>query len=236
MGLDVTLGALILIAGARGWFRGFTLQAIRIGALVGCVYAADPLRDVVRPYARQHIPTMTPELMDKLLWWSSAAVAYVVVSGLATWFVQAYRRRSRVDFDRNQADSGAGFLLGAAKGFIAVSFLAAGIDRYSANYLKEVAWAHEQVNTSKAMAWARQVHPADRFWEAPPVRMLVAQVRRGGLEMPDIDPKSAQVEAQPTASAPSMELPLPGKLDPGATSFLRDLDEQLKADEAAKRR
>jgi len=238
MGLDVTLGLMVLLAGTRGWFRGFVLQAIRLGALVACIYAADPIRDVTRPYARQHIPTMRPELLDKLLWWTAAVVAYVVLSGVATWIVQAYRRRPHVDLDRNMADEGAGFLLGAAKGFVAASFLASGIERYSANYLKEVAWAHEQVETSHAMAWAREVHPAERFWQAQPVRRLVAQVSRGGLDMPEPEPEArTEARALPTSESPQpMELPQGRALDPTAPSFLRDLDEGLKGEDARKSR
>ncbi len=238
MGLDVTLGILVLLAGTRGWFRGFVLQAIRLGALVACIYAADPIRDVTRPYARQHIPTMRPELLDKLLWWTAAVVAYVVLSGVATWIVQAYRRRPHIDLDRNMADQGAGFLLGAVKGFVAASFLAAGIERYSANYLKEVAWAHDQVQASQAMAWAREVHPAERFWQAPPIRQLVAQISRGGLEMPEPEPE-AKVEASShpaSGTAQPLELPQDSTLDPNAPSFLHDLDEGLKDEATPKRR
>ena len=45
MGLDIALGLMILLGAIRGWFRGFVLQALQLGGLVGCVYAAGPIRD-----------------------------------------------------------------------------------------------------------------------------------------------------------------------------------------------
>ena len=50
MGLDIALGIMVLLGAIRGWFRGFVLQAIRLGGLVGCVYAAGPIRDYARPH------------------------------------------------------------------------------------------------------------------------------------------------------------------------------------------
>ena len=49
MGLDLALGGLVLLAAIRGWFKGFVMQAVRLSGLVACVYAADPIRDQVRP-------------------------------------------------------------------------------------------------------------------------------------------------------------------------------------------
>jgi len=252
MGLDLTLGAVVLLAGARGWFRGFLLQAIRLGALIGAVYAADPIRDVIRPYARQQIPSIGPELLDKLLWWTAAVGAFVVASGVASWIVRARRDRYR-DFDRGNADSGAGFLVGAAKGLIAASFMAAGIEKYSATYLQEVPWATEQVQASQAMAFARSHHPADRLWSAAPVRLFVAHVRRAGIEMPKPDGGSDDeatrealgeaIEAKPprpqapSAAVPrALALPPIRPLDPDAPTFLHDLRSALGRHDPAKSR
>ena len=248
MGLDLTLGAVVLLAGARGWFRGFLLQAIRLGALIGAVYAADPIRDVIRPYARQQIPSIRPELLDKLLWWSAAVGAFVVASGIAGWIVRARRERYR-DFDRGNGDSGAGFLVGAAKGLIAASFLAAGIETYSATYLKGVPWAAEQVEKSQAMAFARSYHPADRLWSSAPVRLFVAHVRRAGIEMPrpdigiDAEATREAIEAiPPRAQTPSaavpraLALPPARPLDPDDPNFLRDLRSELDRAAPAKSR
>ena len=248
MGLDLMLGAVVLLAGARGWFRGFLLQAIRLGALIGCVYAADPIRDVVRPYARQQIPSIRPELLDKLLWWTGAVVAFVVVSGVAGWIVRARRERYR-EFNRDNADSGAGFLVGAAKGLIAATFLTAGIEQYSATYLKEVPWASEQVRKSQAMAFTRSYQPADRLWSSPPVRLFVAHVRRAGIEMPETgdgakseaDREAAEApparDRAPSAAVPrALALPPARSLDPADPGFLQDLRATLGRDDASKSR
>jgi hypothetical protein len=40
MGLDLTLGALVLLWAIRGWFKGLVVQAIGLAGLVGAVYGA----------------------------------------------------------------------------------------------------------------------------------------------------------------------------------------------------
>ncbi|HEY2158980.1 MAG TPA: CvpA family protein, partial [Isosphaeraceae bacterium] len=60
MGLDILLGLVILAAAVRGWFRGFVLQAIRLGGLVGAVYSAAPIRDAARPYVNEYLPSIRP--------------------------------------------------------------------------------------------------------------------------------------------------------------------------------
>src|SRR4051812_14035103 len=93
MGLDIILGLFLLAAAIRGWFRGFLLQSIRLGGLVGSIYAASPIRDAARPYAVQYLPSIRPELLDRLLWWTGAIACYVVSVGLATLAVKMARRR-----------------------------------------------------------------------------------------------------------------------------------------------
>ena len=56
MGLDLTLGVIILIAAFRGWFQGFVSQAVRIAGLVACVYLAEPVRDYAKPYVLPYLP------------------------------------------------------------------------------------------------------------------------------------------------------------------------------------
>ena len=82
MGLDLALGAVVLVAAIRGWLRGFVSQAVRIGGFVACFYLASPVRDQARPYVLSRMPKVDPGLMDRILWWASAAASYVVVVGV----------------------------------------------------------------------------------------------------------------------------------------------------------
>ena len=75
MGLDLTLGVIILIAAFRGWFQGFVSQAVRLGGVIACVYLAEPVRDYAKPHVLPYLPSIQPELVDRLLWWVSAAVS-----------------------------------------------------------------------------------------------------------------------------------------------------------------
>ena len=93
MGMDLILGAIVLVSALRGWFRGFFSQAIRLGGLVGGVYLAGPLRDLARPIAAERMTSMSPELLDRILWWVAAVGSYVILSGTATGLLSAYSRR-----------------------------------------------------------------------------------------------------------------------------------------------
>ncbi len=236
MGLDLALGAVVVLAAIRGWIRGFLLQAIRLGALVGSVYAAGSIREVARPYARQHLPTLEGELLDKLLWWTAVVVGSLVVSGVASAIVRGARRRNDHEAGRNDADHAAGFFLGLVKGLVVASFLAAGVERYSSQYLGEVPWAREQVDKSRGLQFSREYRPALRIWQSPPVRRFVAHVRASGLSPNEIRGEAGSATAgaaSPHTAAPSasitppLSLPGPVALDPSASTFLRDLDEAL---------
>src|SRR3954463_10624638 len=93
MGLDLALGVIVLLSAIRGWLKGFVLQAIRLAGLVLCVYSADPVRDQLKPHVLIYLPTIRAELIDRMLWWVSAAGSYVVLVGLASLAVKLYRRQ-----------------------------------------------------------------------------------------------------------------------------------------------
>jgi uncharacterized membrane protein required for colicin V production len=249
MGLDLALGAFVLIWAVRGWFRGFVLQAITLGALVGSVYLADPVRNMMRPYAFELFPAIGRPILDRLLWWASAVGAFVVVSGLGSWVVKLKRRKPYGEVEPNRTDQGAGFLLGAAKGTIVAAFLLSGIARYAPNHVKPGGAIEGQTKSSQALSWALEYRPAERIWESQPVQSFVAQVRRRGF-WEDDEPAavlptpadSATAKAPPpeaeapaegdgvrTASrAPSLRVPPPRrKLDPDSPTYLRDLDEAI---------
>ena len=129
MGLDIGLGILVLVSAIRGWYKGFFRQVITLAALVGCVYLADPLRDLARPYAKSNFPSIAPDVLDRLLWWSSGVAWYLVMSGVALSILKSVRRRPYGDPEPNRGDQGAGFALGALKGLIVASFLCAGVTK-----------------------------------------------------------------------------------------------------------
>ncbi|HWE36283.1 MAG TPA: CvpA family protein [Isosphaeraceae bacterium] len=243
MGLDITLGVLVLVAAVRGWFRGFLGQAIRLASLVACVYLADPIRDVALPYAHEQLPTIRPELLAKLLWWVAAAGSFVVLAGVATGILKLSRRKPYGEADPHRGDQSAGFLLGATKGLIVAAFLVAGIDRYAAQYLKNLDWVQEQLTASQAMALGRQYRPADRIWDSPPIRQYVAHVRRHGIQGPPQDLKSEGISDQKVADQPR-QLEVPAEAEPAErpmtekdlNSALDTIERELKAQEAAKSR
>ncbi len=240
MGLDITLGVLVLLAGIRGWFRGFIRQAIPIGALVGCVFLANPLRNLGRPHARDYFPSINHEVLDRLLWWTSAVLAYVVTSGIAVSLVKSVRKRTYGEPEPNRADQGAGFTLGVAKGLIFASCVASAIRAYGPGYYTQAPFVEDQAKTSRSIEWAERYHPAESIWKSQPIQTVVRQVRTGGMwsnaeekapataEESDSPPKRQTARPTPAAEPLRTALERPKTLslphsDPDSAEFAREL-------------
>jgi uncharacterized membrane protein required for colicin V production len=215
MSLDLALGVIILIAAFRGWLQGFTSQVIWIAGLIACVYIAEPVRDYAKPYVLPHLPTIQPDLVDRILWWVSAVVTYVVLVGFVTLVIKMTRRPEFPGIrEGGRNDQFAGFLLGAAKGVLTVALLTAGIQKYALNFLHVVPWVEEQVKTSWAFKCNEQYQPVAKIWNSPPVQHYVTRIERMGLMSPtqlSQIPKGEEVrETAPIATAsrtPKLEWP-----------------------------
>jgi uncharacterized membrane protein required for colicin V production len=183
MGLDVALGIVILIVAIRGWLQGFLHQIIRIGGLVASVYLAAPVREQVKPYVSTYLPSLKPDLLDRLLWWPSASVCYIVIVGAATLALKMTKRPEIPGMppQRSRNDQFAGFLLGIAKGGLIAAFLVGALDSYGLKQIESVPWAEKQARSSLALQWNNQYHPAARIWTSVPVRHFVSHIQRMGL-------------------------------------------------------
>jgi uncharacterized membrane protein required for colicin V production len=183
MGLDVALVIVVLIAAIRGWLQGFVYQAVRLGGLIACFYLADPVRDQGKPYVLRYLPTIQPEVMDRLLWWSAAALSYVVLVGVTTLVLKMTKRPEipGVLPQRSRNDQFAGFLLGIAKGLLVAAFMTHGVQTYALKQVEAISWAKEQTSSSLALKWDSQFHPAARIWDSVPVQHLVNHIQRMGL-------------------------------------------------------
>jgi len=244
MGLDLALGGIVLIAALRGWLKGFVVQAIRLAGLVAAVYSAVPVREYVKPYVASQLPTLRPELLDRMLWWGSAVLSYVVIVGVASLIV-AVARRPRFGIDEpNRGDQFAGFWLGVAKGLVSASFLVAGLERYALPQIARISWAEEQRTTSVAWDWNAKYHPAEKIWAAPPVQQFVGHIQRMGLKgatSPEVVAEPEPVKAAQTASrTPKLAFPAPGSgidttgLDADVAAQVEAIERQLKVLETAK--
>jgi uncharacterized membrane protein required for colicin V production len=203
MWLDVILGGIILIAGFRGWFQGFVSQAVRIAGLVACVYLAEPVRDYAKPHVLPYLPTIQPELVDRLLWWVSAATGYVVLVGVATLIIKMTRRPEIPGIAQSgRNDQFAGFMLGATKGVLMAAFAVAGIERYATEQVKSVAWAEEQVKSSWGLKWSETYQPVPKIWSSRPVRHFVNYIERMGLRKPGEPSQSPAGEDDDDAEGP----------------------------------
>lgn len=223
MGLDIALGLIVFVGAVRGYFRGFLLQVVRLGGIVGSVYLAAPLRDQARPYIAPYLATIRPDLLDRMLWWAAAVLCYLVTVGLVTAIINMQRRRPYGDPDISRADQGAGFLLAAAKSAVVAAFLVASLDKYAAAWTKSIPWAEEQAQSSMAVAWERQYRPADQIWASAPVQQFVGYVRRMGIAGDDLPPATRLATnplpptqapgAEPANRNPRLGLPSPRRIE-----------------------
>ena len=203
MWLDVILGGIILIAAFRGWFQGFVSQAVRIAGLVACVYLAEPVRDYAKPHVLPYLPTIQPELVDRLLWWVSAAAVYVVLVGIASLVIKMTRRPEIPGIAQaGRNDQFAGFMLGATKGLLLAAFATAGIEKYAMEQVKTVAWAEEQVKVSWSLKWSETYRPVPRIWSSRPVQHFVNYIERMGLRKPGQPSQSSVDEEDDTEGPP----------------------------------
>jgi uncharacterized membrane protein required for colicin V production len=185
MGLDLTLGVIILIAAFRGWFQGFVSQAVRLSSLVVAVYLAAHVRDYVKPYVTPYLSSIQPDLVERLLWWVSAVATFLVLVGVVMLVVKMTRRPEIPGISqRGRNDQFAGFFLGALKGLLVAVFVAAGIQNYAMDQVKSVNWASDQVKTSWALKWNEAYTPARKIWASRPVRHFVDHIHRMGIERP----------------------------------------------------
>jgi uncharacterized membrane protein required for colicin V production len=261
MGLDIALGILILIAAIRGWIQGFVHQAIRIAGLIACIYLADRVRDQAKPFVLPYLPTIQPDLVDRLLWWVSAAVGYALLVGVGSLVIRMTRRPDIPGLPPSgRNDQFAGFLLGAAKGALIAAFLAAGIEKYALKQITTIAWAEEQAKSSLALRWNQEYQPAAKVWSSTPVRNLVGHIQRMGLQNPSeprtepvaglSDQRLAQTgqrqaerdgagspdptNVTPSSPRPSVSRTLPGSVVPDAD--LEKAFQDLKGSDGAVRR
>jgi uncharacterized membrane protein required for colicin V production len=216
MGLDLALVGLVLFVAIRGWLKGFVVQAIRLAGLVAAVYAAAPVRDEVKPYLVDQLPTMRPELLDRMLWWASAVVGYFVIVGVASLIVAVSRRHTFGLAEPNRGDQFAGFGLGVLKGLVIASFVVAGLQKYGGEQIAKVDWAEAQKKESFAWMWHEQYRPAAKIWSAPPVQSFVNHIQKMGLMSLPASGKSdaAKAAVQTASRAPSLAVPAAGQPAP----------------------
>ena len=198
MGLGVALVIVVLIAAIRGWLQGFVYQVVRIGGLIACFYLADPVRDQGKPYVLRCLPTIPPDLMDRILWWVAAALSYVVLVGATTLVLKMTKRPEipGVPPQRSRNDQFAGFLLGIAKGLLVAAFVTHGIQTFALKQVETISWAKEQTRSSRALQWNSQFHPAARIWDSVPVQHLVNHIQRMGWGYAPASPAATGEDAQ----------------------------------------
>ncbi|WP_165244457.1 CvpA family protein [Paludisphaera soli] len=243
MGLDLALGAVVLIAAIRGWLRGFVSQAVRIAGFVACFYLADPVRDQARPHVLARLPKVDPALMERILWWCSAAASYIVVVGVTMLLIKLARRPDATGKVEARRDNQfAGFLLGAAKGALVSVFLLSGVQKYADALAGRFDWAAGVMERSRTLEWNRRYEPAPKIWESPPVRRFVEHIQRNGLGAPpDADPGATPIPAEASdgqvasARIPEVVRPTPRLEMPDFDAdTLADL-ERFKAERDARR-
>jgi uncharacterized membrane protein required for colicin V production len=203
MGLDLALAGLVLVTAIRGWLKGFVVQAVRLIGLVSAVYVAAPLRDQVKPYAITYLPTIRPDLVDRLFWWVSACVSYFVLVGLASLLVSVSRRPALGIKEPNRNDQFAGLSLGVVKGLVVAAFIVASLEKYAEPHIEKIPYGASQAKESNAWDWNKRFHPAQWIWTAPPVQHFVAQIKTMGLNPPPESNSESTTSEEPAVKTAS---------------------------------
>lgn len=215
MGLDLVLGAIVLLAAVRGWFRGFTSQAVRIVSFIACFYLAGPIREEIRPYIVPRLGAIDPALVDRIFWWVSAVIGYVLMLAFLSLSIKMMTVPPEPGEPKiRKPDRFGGMLLGVGKGLIVAALLGAAVLKFSEDLARHVPWAERQTQGSIALRWTQQYQPVPRVWAAPPVRHFVEHIQRNGLGH-TIDAEPAKAVADRTAgdstasnSLPRLDLPV----------------------------
>ena len=233
MGLDLALGSLVLFVGFRGWVRGFLVQAIRLVGLVAAAYAAVPVRDFAKPYAAHYLPTIRPDLADRLLWWVAAITSYFLIVGVASMIVAVSRRNTFGLTEKNRSDQFAGFGLGVMKGLIIAAFAVAGLQKHGEPLLARADWAQDQTKRSVAWEWCEKYQPARQIWKSQPVQQFVTHVQKHGLTPPtkgegSVKDPGEPVEKSVQAASRTPRLSLPGGEGPPIEIDSAELDPELQ--------
>lgn len=202
MGLDLVLIVLILLAGLKGWSRGFLLQVVQLGGLIGGVYLAEPVRELARPHVAPYFPALSVSLFDRFLWWGSAFLAYLAIVCAGSILVRISRSGPFREAERNRVDQVFGLGIGLAKGVLVASVLTLLIDRYGLQVAKDVKWVDAQVAASRALVLNRQYTPAAKVWDSPPVQKFVAYVQRMGIRSPEGEVEGTAESESATAQSP----------------------------------
>jgi Colicin V production protein len=215
MGLDLVLGAIVLLAALRGWFRGFTSQAVRLASFIGCFYLADPVREEIRPYIIPRLPLIDPALLDRIFWWVSAVIAYILMLAVLSLAVRLMRTPPEPGEPMpRREDRIGGMFLGVGKGLLAAALLSALVLKFDEDLARHAPWAQRQTTGSFAMKWTRQYQPVPRIWAAPPVRHFVEHIQRNGMgQKAEAEPvkevaERTSMDAQASGVAPRLDLPV----------------------------
>ena len=210
MGLDLALAGIVLVTAIRGWFKGFMVQAIRLSAIVASVYVAAPLRDEIKSRAMEYLPTIPPQIVDRLLWWSALVISYVLLTGVASFALAIVRRQRYGNNERGRGDQFAGFGLSIVKGAIIAAFLLSSLQKHGEKYLANIPMAQEQTRESLAWKLNGDYQPADKIWALPPVQLFVNQVTRMGMTAPESSSSAPaakdEVSARTEGRSPKLRL------------------------------
>jgi hypothetical protein len=216
MGLDLALGGIVLLVALRGWFKGFMNQAIRIASFIACFYLADPVREQVRPYVVPRLGAIDPAVLDRIVWWVSAVVAYIVLLALLSLSVRLMRTPPEPGEPLSRReDRIGGLVLGAAKGLLIAALLGAGVFKYGSDLARHISWADRQTQGSYALKWTQEYQPVPRIWAAPPVRRFVEHIQRNGFSRSNEAEPAKEVaeritlDAEAASAPPSLDLPTP---------------------------
>lgn len=121
--IDLSIAGLIVLMILLGYFTGFTIQLIRIAAIIGAYLLAIPTGSLVAAFLARYL-SMSPVVLSVICTVVCGLIIYIVLSVIASQLVKRLRDKSdtfsRID---HQLGAVAGGLKGLIVGYIALTAL-----------------------------------------------------------------------------------------------------------------
>lgn len=223
MGLDLLAGLIVLFGAIRGYFRGFFIPLVKLGALVGSVYLAEPLRDYARPHVEPYFPAIDPTTFGRLSWWAALLVGYIATASVSCGLLRLTVERGDPERRGAGTDRLLGFLFGAAKGAAMVGVLLTAL-LWKESLIKQAPGGETLLANSRAIGWTRIYDPCGKLWVWPPFVHLRSEIYENGWFPPESDPEKKSTESVASEDRGEADLP---KIDPIRSA--EEAGEALKA-------
>lgn len=168
MYFDIGFGVLLLVAGFRGYRRGFANQTIQIAALgAGILFADDIARSLLPKLNSQFPASIAEPLRLPLLYILSLLIIWLCISTIGAIYLAWYRNRVFGENIPSAGDRLFGLGLGLVKGCVGVAALVYAVNLIPKDFVDRFQPVRQQYDSSRGISIANENRIIDRALEFP---------------------------------------------------------------------